>query len=67
MRIVLNSFGILLAGAGLVWTLQGANILPGSFMTGQPFWLVTGLICLGIGAGLLVFANRQRGAPPPGV
>jgi hypothetical protein len=65
MKIALNVFGILLAAAGLIWALQGANILPGSFMTGDPFWLVTGTICLLVGAGLLYFANRKAGAPPP--
>ena len=29
---------------GLVWTLQGAGVLPGSFMTGSRFWLAIGII-----------------------
>jgi hypothetical protein len=28
---------------GLVWVGQGAGVIPGSFMTGDPFWLVVGL------------------------
>jgi len=28
---------------GLVWALQGAGALPGSFMTGDPLWLWLGL------------------------
>jgi hypothetical protein len=28
---------------GLVWTLQGVGVLPGSFMTGSRFWLAIGI------------------------
>ena len=44
---------------GAVWSLQGAGILPGSFMTGQIEWLVIGVIFIIIGAGVLVWRNRQ--------
>ena len=36
-------FAAIAALVGLVWTLQGAGILPGSFMSGDAFWLVAGL------------------------
>ena len=64
MKIVLNIVGVLFSLTGLVWTLQGANILPGSMMSGQTFWLMAGLISLVIGIGLLVFVNRRRTTPP---
>ncbi len=35
MRITLNIVAILLVLAGATWFLQGINVLPGSFMTGQ--------------------------------
>ena len=35
MKITLNIFGGLLVLTGVVWFLQGINVLPGSFMTGQ--------------------------------
>ena len=45
-----------LTGAGLVWTLQGLNVLGGSVMSGSPVWavigpivLVAGLVLIGIG------------------
>jgi len=41
---------------GCVWLLQGIGILPGSFMTGQPFWAVMGAILVAVG-GLLVFGG----------
>ena len=35
MRITLNIVASLLVLAGAIWFLQGINVLPGSFMTGQ--------------------------------
>ncbi len=60
MRIVLSIIGILLALMGAVWFLQGVNILPGSFMTGQIQWAIYGAIAVIVGIGLLVAANRRR-------
>ena len=38
MRNVVLWLALLVAAAGIVWLLQGINVLPGSFMTGDPFW-----------------------------
>ena len=43
---------------GIVWVLQGLNILPGSFMTGQIIWAVYGLPLALAGAGLVWWVNR---------
>ncbi len=51
--------GVLLL-IGAVWTLQGAGVLPGSFMTGDRLWLVIGLVCVVAGAALLWRAVRGR-------
>jgi hypothetical protein len=45
---------------GCVWILQGVNILPGSFMTGQTKWAIYGGIMVVIGVALLTSANRRR-------
>lgn len=45
---------------GAIWTLQGANLLGGSFMTGSRTWLVIGLIVLVAGVALLVRSLRPR-------
>jgi hypothetical protein len=37
MRITQNIVGSLLVLVGATWFLQGINVLPGSFMTGQMF------------------------------
>ena len=60
MRIALNTIGALLVFFGGVWVLQGINILPGSFMSGQTRWAIRGGIALIAGIGLLVSANRKR-------
>jgi len=60
MRIALNIIGALLVFFGGVWVLQGINILPGSFMSGQTRWAIRGGIVLIAGIGLLVSANRKR-------
>ena len=31
---------------GVVWILQGFNVLPGSFMTGDPRWAAAGIVLL---------------------
>jgi uncharacterized membrane protein HdeD (DUF308 family) len=60
MRIVLNVAGVLCALMGCVWFLQGVNVLPGSFMTGQTKWAVYGALLLLVGIALLIAANRRR-------
>jgi len=44
---------------GAIWFLQGINILPGSFMTGQIRWAVYGVGTAFVGLGLVVAANRR--------
>ena len=60
MRIVLRVFGGLLIFFGAIWFLQGINVLPGSFMTGQPQWAVYGGIAAAAGAVLLYRSMRRR-------
>ena len=60
MRIALNVSGALCLLVGCVWILQGVNILPGSFMTGQAKWAIYGGLLAIAGIGLLITANRRR-------
>jgi uncharacterized membrane protein HdeD (DUF308 family) len=60
MRIVMIVSGVLCLLLGCVWILQGVNILPGSFMTGQTKWAIYGALLVIIGIGLLFSANRRR-------
>lgn len=60
MRIALNILGILCLLIGCVWFLQGINVIPGSFMTGQSQWAVRGGLVAVVGVGMLFAANRRR-------
>lgn len=53
--------GLLLLVVGLVWTLQGAGVLGGSFMTGQKMWLGIGLVCVAAGGALLWRVAGRKG------
>jgi hypothetical protein len=59
MRILWRVVGIVLILAGAVWFLQGINILPGSFMTGQTEWAVYGFLAMVVGAALFVLSRRR--------
>ena len=62
MRIALSIAGVLLVLSGGIWVLQGVNVLPVSFMTGQILWAVYGCIAIAAGIVLLLWANRRRTA-----
>jgi hypothetical protein len=57
--------GVILGAVGLVWTLQGINVLGGSAMSGSPLWATIGPIVLLIGLALIAIAIsiavRRRG------
>lgn len=57
---LLKVLAVLLMMSGLIWFLQGINLLPGSFMTGDPQWAINGGIMVSLGAVLLWFLNRRR-------
>ncbi len=59
VRRLLFALAGLLCLAGLVWFLQGVNVLPGSRMTGDPFWAVMGAITIGVGVGLGALGRRM--------
>jgi hypothetical protein len=63
MRIALNIVASLLVLVGFTWFLQGVNVLPGSFMTGQIRWAVYGGIAVAAGIVLLLRANRSAKKP----
>ena len=58
--------GVLLCVVGGVWFFQGIGVLKGSFMTGQGFWTLIGLILLVVGGRMIWRAVRgEHSAPPP--
>jgi hypothetical protein len=61
MRVAMKILGVLLLIVGSVFFLQGINVIPGSFMTGQTRWAVYGGLLAVAGIGLLIAASRRRG------
>ena len=60
MKTLLIIIGVILLLAGGTFFLQGINVLPGSYMTGDPQWAINGGIMIIIGLGLIVWANWRR-------
>ena len=63
LRTFSLAVGIVAALAGLVFFLQGINVLPGSVMTGDPFWAWTGLILLIVGSIVALIGWRSGRSP----
>lgn len=60
MKTILYILGTLIILSGIVWVLQGTNILPGSYMTGNPQWTINGVIAIVIGGVTIYFARRRN-------
>ncbi|MEA2429506.1 MAG: hypothetical protein QOF37_3134 [Thermoleophilaceae bacterium] len=55
--------GLLLGLIGVVWVLQGLDIVKGSGMSGHGFWSVAGIVLLAVAAAVLrpaLGARRRR-------
>jgi hypothetical protein len=66
VRLPFLIVGVVLLLLGLLWALQGAGVVGGSFMSGKVMWLVIGIVVALVGAALgsvglgLVGARAQR-------
>jgi uncharacterized RDD family membrane protein YckC len=60
-RIVMLVVGAVLVLVGILWTLQGLDVIGGSGMSGHAIWAVIGLIVAVVGAFLFV---RTLRTPP---
>jgi hypothetical protein len=67
MNIFIRSIATIVSGPmlliGVIWILQGINILPGSFMTGHIQWAIYGVLLFVVGAGLVWWLNRPSNTP----
>ena len=61
-RIVTLVIGAVLALLGLLWILQGLNIIGGSGMSGHAIWAVIGIIVGAAGVFLAIRALRTQSA-----
>jgi hypothetical protein len=63
MRWVWLVIGVVAIGAGIVWTLQGLNIMGGTVMSGHTMWAIIGPIVAIVGLALVVVGvSRNRTA-----
>jgi cytochrome bd-type quinol oxidase subunit 2 len=53
--------GVAFLAFGALWTLQGLNVVQGSFMSGQTMWLVIGIVLVLLGVWLLWSLRAGRG------
>jgi protein-S-isoprenylcysteine O-methyltransferase Ste14 len=53
--------GLVLSLTGILWILQGTNVVHGSGMSGHSAYTVLGVVVLLIGVALLAWAWRIRG------
>ncbi len=60
MKNSMTFIGLSLVVIGVIWILQGLNILPGSFMTGQVQWAINGTVSLLFGAILMAIAYWRK-------
>ena len=59
LRIIATILSGPLLLIGIIWVLQGLNILPGSFMTGRIIWAVFGAPMALVGGALVWWVNRR--------
>ena len=60
MKTPSQIFSVLLFLTGLVFFLQGINILPGSSMTGDPQWAINGGVVMLVAAGIFIWVLRRK-------
>lgn len=60
MKKIVLVLGLVLMVMGSVWALQGLNILPGTFMRGDPLWVGVGSAVAMIGLLVLGYGYYER-------
>jgi len=60
LRVVAVPVGAIISLVGLVWLLQGIDVLPGSLMSGSQFWAGAGAFAVIVGL-LVIGAGVMRG------
>jgi hypothetical protein len=59
MKVIVRILSAIFVLVGCIWFLQGINVLPGSFMTGQMRWAVRGGILFIVGVAGLLWTKRN--------
>lgn len=65
-KLALLIVGVLLLLAGIVFSLQGANVITGSsLMSGNSTYIYVGAVVAIMGLVLIALASRSAGMPAP--
>jgi hypothetical protein len=59
-KLAIRVVAVVLIVFGVIWILQGINVLLGSFMTGQIKWAYRGGMAAVVGVVLLLVARFSR-------
>ena len=59
-QLTLTIVGVIAIALGLVWTLQGLNVIKGSGMSGTRFWAIIGPVVAVVGVAMVVSGVRAR-------
>ncbi len=60
MRWILTILGVVLGAFGILWILQGTNVLKGGLMGGHIQYAFLGLAALIVGIALIAYGNRRQ-------
>lgn len=60
MKIAGNIVAVVVLLIGGLWTLQGANVVAGSMMSGQSQWLYIGILLIIVALVALWWLNLRR-------
>jgi uncharacterized membrane protein HdeD (DUF308 family) len=66
MKRLINIVAVILILVGIVWFLQGINIILGSFMSGNTLYSALGILLVVVGVLILVITNRRGRADKGG-
>jgi len=59
MKLGIRVIAFIGLALGILWTLQGLNLVGGSFMTGQTQWIIIGSVVALVCAGVLLWTARS--------
>jgi hypothetical protein len=60
MKVLWIVFGLITALVGIVWTLQGLNVLTGSVMSDETTWAIIGPVVAALGLLAFLYGLRRR-------
>jgi uncharacterized membrane protein HdeD (DUF308 family) len=58
-RLSIGILGLIAVAVGVVWALQGTDVLGGSGMSGHHVWAVVGIVLVVVGLGCVSLAARR--------